>query len=105
MTTLEQRLSALDAGNRIRSRRAEVRRSLRAQTMQESRRRAVEVLLDPEPALEGMSVWQLLTACHRLGPQTATSMLIRAGVPQHKRLSEMTDRQRSKLIEGLAHVG
>lgn len=97
MTTLDQRMAALDSGNRIRVRRAEVRREIASLPLVESRRRAAEVLVDPEPACEGMTAWHLLICCRRMGPKKVTSILVRAGVPQHKRLSEMTDRQRDRL--------
>lgn len=98
MTPLAQKMAALEAGNRIRSRRAEVRREIGSLPMQASRRRAAAVLADPEPACEGMTVYHLLMACYRLGHGTATRTLIRTGIPQHKRLSELTDRQRQVLV-------
>lgn len=97
MNSLAQSMAALDIGNQIRGRRAEVKRQIADQPCGESRRRAVEVLSDPEPACEGMSAYHLLVACRRVGPAKATSILVRAGVPQHKRLSEMTGRQKGAL--------
>lgn len=94
----EQRRAALEKANPVRIRRAEVRREIRNMAPADGRARAVEVMMDPEPACEGMSAYHLLVCCRYLGRESVTSMLVRAGVSQHRRLSELTDRQRDRLV-------
>lgn len=99
MTLTEQRMAALRFGNEIRCGRAEVRRQIAGLPTREGRRRAAEVIQNPGRACEGMSVYHLLVSCRQVGPRLATRMLVRARVGQHKRLEELTDRQRTVLVE------
>ena len=99
MTTLDQKMSALEKGNRRRIERAKLRREIANLPIPESRALTRDVLSRPSEGVAGMTIYHLLISCRGLGPGRVTSILVRSGVHQHKRLNEMTERQRDRVLE------
>jgi len=91
-----QRMDALGEANRIRTKRAELKRDMKA-----GRVRARDVLLDPPEWADTMKVVNLLLAAPKLGRVKATAILRRADVSPSKTLSGLSTRQRAALAATL----
>ena len=94
---LERRAIALRQANEVRSRRAKLKRQLR-----EGGVRLDEVLAAPADYLATAEVFDLLVAAPKIGPVKAARLLTTAGVGQSKTVSQLTERQRGRLIELLS---
>lgn len=94
--TLEQRMTALQGANHIRSYRAQVKRDLKA-----GRRALVDVLelrhVD-ERLMATMKVRDVLLAAPKIGPTKANKVLNQALISPSKTLAGMTARQRAELV-------
>jgi hypothetical protein len=91
--SLKQRMTALENANRIRTKRAELKRDIKA-----SRVRVATVLLKPPPYAETMAVVDLLLAVPKVGRVKAYKTLQLCRVSPSKTLKGMTQRQRSEII-------
>lgn len=95
MATLEvrpQHMVALERANEIRLARAAMKGRIRAGTL-----RAAEVILDPPPQQENMTLLELLTSQVRWGERRASVLLGALGIPEMKTLGSLTERQRREL--------
>lgn len=95
----EQRLAALEAGNRIRSYRAALKADIRADS---TAALAIGVIAHPPQDAATMPVVAVLRPVPGLGAQRTTAILRAAGVRAGTRkLNDLTDRERSALIAEL----
>jgi hypothetical protein len=94
--SLQQRLAALEKGNAIRSRRAQLKRDLKA-----GRQPMVELLLEPPEFLETAKVFDLLLAVPHCGRVKANKTLAHCRISPAKRFGGLSDRQRRELIGAL----
>lgn len=92
--SLEQRLTALRNGNRIRSARAQAKRDLKAGST------VFEDYLE-HPDFDTMKVYDLLLAVPRIGTVKAGVLLRRIAIAPSKTIGGMSRRQRSELIFAL----
>lgn len=92
-----QHLRALEHANRIRLARAELKRRIGAGALS-----AAEVLSEPPPEVDSMSISELLMSQRRWGRARCRRLLVTLGVPENKRIGTLTERQRVGLFELLA---
>lgn len=103
-----QHLEALEHANRVRYRRAEIRRRARAAGPDGGRAVVAGLLEDPEACglVATLPVLRLLTWAPRLGPKAAVRLLREVGVVgELRRVGQLTDRQRLALAARLAAPG
>lgn len=93
--TVTQSMSALDNANATRLAMSEIRFELIAGSIA-----LAEALEDPRAASH--KVFRLLTSINRVGPHRARRIMFRAGVPELKRVRDLTPRQRQALVLELA---
>jgi hypothetical protein len=97
-----QYLSALERANQVRLARASMKRHIRtADNLEESRERAVRVILDPPDAMAGFEVHALLCTIVRFGAGRASKMCGQLRLRETKPLGQLTERQRHELAEHL----
>ena len=89
----DQRLDALRKANKIRSRRAQLKKDLAAGSVQ-----IVDILALPPEFAETERVSVLLRAVPKYGSARVTRLLIRARIGDSKRLGGLSDRERAELI-------
>lgn len=94
--SLRQRMDALAKGNDVRTRRAQLKRDLKA-----GRASAATVLIDPPRFVESMKVDTLLRATPKVGPVKARKLLESARVSPSKTLGGLNARQRGELAQRL----
>lgn len=87
-----QHLLALEHANRIRLARAELKRRIGAGLVT-----AAEVVSDPPPEVESMSISELLMSQRRWGRARCRRLLLSLGIPENKRIGTLTERQRTAL--------
>lgn len=95
--SLDQRMEALRRANEIRSRRAQLKRDLKAGTVS-----IVEVIGDPPDFLLTAKVFDMLMAVPKYGKVKATRFLNTCRISQGKTIGGLSDRQRSELLEVLS---
>jgi hypothetical protein len=81
----------------VRSRRAELKRELRAGKI-----RLEQILATPADYLASAEVFDLLVAVPKIGPVKAGRLLTVARINPAKTIGELTERQRTHLIELLS---
>lgn len=91
---LERRMVALRQANEVRSKRAKLKWQLRDGIV-----RLEDVLAAPAAYLATAEIFDLLVAAPKIGPAKATRLLTVARVSQSKTISQLTERQRGRLIE------
>jgi hypothetical protein len=89
----EQRIEALNKANWIRTRRAELKRDLKA-----GRRQLVSVLLSPPEWIDTMKLADLMLATPKLGRVKVNKLLSRCKVSPSKTVGGASDRQRRELV-------
>jgi hypothetical protein len=87
-----QQLRALGKANRVRLARAELKRKVAAGEV-----RAAEVVLDCPWEAASMEIGDLLRSQRRWGEARCRRLLVSVGLPEHKQLGTLTDRQRKLL--------
>jgi hypothetical protein len=92
--SLVQRMEALQRANDIRSRRAQLKRDLKA-----GRQAIQELLLDPPEYLETAKVFDLLLAVPKYGRVKVTKILSTCRISPSKTLGGLSQRQRTELVE------
>lgn len=90
--SLQQRLDALQKGNRIRIERAERKRELKR-----GERKLEDLVADPPVELDSMKVRDLLLAAPKIGAVKADALLRAAVVSPSKTVGGLSTRQRSEL--------
>jgi hypothetical protein len=94
--SLKQRMSALERANEIRSKRATLKRNLKAERVD-----VVAMLKDPPDWLCTMHVVDILMALPKVGRVKANKYLNRCRMSPHKTVAGMSDRQRHELIAAM----
>jgi hypothetical protein len=91
--SLVQRMEALQRANDIRSRRAQLKRDLKA-----GRQPIHELLLDPPEYLETAKVFDLLLAVPKYGRVKVNKILSTCRVSPSKTIGGLSQRQRTELV-------
>ncbi len=92
--SLVQRMEALQRANDIRSRRAQLKRDLKA-----GRQPIHELLLDPPEFLETAKVFDLLLAVPKYGRVKVNKILSTCRISPSKTIGGLSQRQRAELVE------
>ena len=92
--SLLQRMEALQRANDIRSRRAQLKRDLKA-----GRQPIHELLLDPPSYLETAKVFDLLLAVPKYGRVKVNKILTTCRISPSKTIGGLSQRQRGELVE------
>lgn len=99
MTEIPQHMQALAHANHIRSARGTLRQQIAAGSVN-----ICDVIHDPPPEAENMTIFDLLRAQH--GWATSRTVAFLYGIPpaplaENRRVADLSDRQRNALIERL----
>jgi hypothetical protein len=92
--SLTQRMEALQRANDIRSRRAQLKRDLKA-----GRQPIHELLLDPPSYVETAKVFDLLLAVPKYGRVKVNKILGTCRISPSKTIGGLSQRQRAELVE------
>jgi len=92
--SLVQRMEALQRANDIRSRRAQLKRDLKA-----GRQPIHELLLDPPEYLETAKVFDLMLAVPKYGRVKVNKILSMCRISPSKTIGGLSQRQRTELVE------
>lgn len=92
--SLVQRMEALQRANDIRSRRAQLKRDLKA-----GRQPIHELLLDPPKYLETAKVFDLLLAVPKYGRVKVNKILSMCRISPSKTIGGLSQRQRTELVD------
>ena len=96
--SLTQRMEALQRANDVRSRRAQLKRDLKA-----GRQHIHELLLDPPEYLLSAKVFDLLLAVPKYGRVKVNKILVHCRIAPSKTIGGLSERQRAELISLLHH--
>ena len=91
--SLVQRMEALARANDVRSRRAQLKRDLKA-----GRQPIHELLLEPPEYLETAKVFDLLLAVPRYGRVKVSKILSQCKISPSKTVGGLSERQRAELV-------
>jgi hypothetical protein len=91
--SLAQRMEALERANDTRSRRAQLKRDVKA-----GRQPVREVLLDPPEYIETMKVWDLLLVMPKWGRVKVNKVLSQCRISPSKTVGGLSERQRRELV-------
>ena len=91
--SLNQRMDALARANLIRTRRAQLKRDLKA-----GRRSIHALLLDPPEYLETAKVFDMLLAVPKYGRVKVNKILAHCRISPSKTIGGLSERQRSELV-------
>jgi hypothetical protein len=94
--SLTQRMDALKKGNEVRTRRARLKRDLKA-----GRSKIHELLLDPPEWLETAKVFDLLLAVPKYGRVKVNRILTHCRISPSKKIGGLSERQRNELVSYL----
>lgn len=94
--SLNQRMDALQRANEIRSRRAQLKRDLKA-----GRASIHSLLLDPPEWVETAKVFDMLLAVPKYGRVKANKILTTCRISPSKTIGGLSQRQRDELIASL----
>ena len=94
--SLNQRMDALQRANEIRSRRAQLKRDLKA-----GRASIHNLLLDPPEWVETAKVFDMLLAVPKYGRVKANKILTTCRISPSKTIGGLSQRQRDELIASL----
>jgi hypothetical protein len=89
----KQRMDALGKANVIRTRRANLKRDLKAQRVS-----VMSLVMDPPEWVETMKVFDLLLAVPKFGRVKANKILQTCRISPSKTLGGMSDRQRGEMV-------
>jgi hypothetical protein len=92
--SLVQRMEALQRANDIRTRRAQLKRDLKA-----GRQPIHELLLDPPEYLETAKVFDLMLAVPKYGRVKVNKILSTCRISPSKTIGGLSERQRTELVE------
>jgi hypothetical protein len=91
--SLTQRMEALQRANEIRTRRAQLKRDLRA-----SRTSVHQLLLDPPDWVETAKVFDMLLAVPKYGRVKVNKILQQCRISPSKTIGGLSERQRAELV-------
>ena len=94
--SLAQRMEALGRANEIRTKRAQLKRDLKAR-----RKRAHDLLLEPPEWMETMKIFDLLLACPKYGRVKANKLLKECKISPSRTIGGLSQRQRSEVVSML----
>src|SRR5918992_1352450 len=94
--SLVQRMDALQRANQIRTRRAQLKRDLKA-----GRTKIHDLLLDPPDYLETAKVFDLLLAVPKYGRVKVNRILTQCRISPSKTIGGLSERQRHELVSFL----
>src|SRR5215218_5563205 len=94
--TLNQRMDALQRANEIRSRRAQLKRDLKA-----GRASIHNLLLDPPEWVETAKVFDMLLAVPKYGRVKVNKVLVQCRISPSKTIGGLSQRQRTELVSML----
>ena len=92
----DQRIDALRQANKVRIRRAELKKEIAA-----GNKRLEKILARPPEWLIAAKVYELLLAAPKIGPATATRILARCRIAHAKTVGGLSARQRRELVNAL----
>ena len=95
--SLVQRMEALERANQIRTRRAQLKRDLKA-----GRSSIHDLLLEPPEFVETAKVFDMLLAVPKYGPVKVNKLLSRCRIAPAKMVGGLSQRQRNELTALLA---
>ncbi|MDO8210711.1 integration host factor, actinobacterial type [Conexibacter sp. CPCC 206217] len=91
--SLDQRMDALHRANEIRTRRAQLKRDLKA-----GRAAIHELLMEPPTYIETAKVFDLLLAVPKYGRVKANKVLTQCRISPSKTIGGLSQRQRAELV-------
>lgn len=91
--SLDQRMEALQRANEIRTRRAQLKRDLKA-----GRQSIHQLLLDPPDYLQTAKVFDMLLAVPKYGRVKANKVLSQVRISPSKTIGGLSERQRGELV-------
>lgn len=91
--SLQQRMDALSRANDIRTRRAQLKRDLKA-----GRKSIHDLLLEPPEFIETAKVFDLMLAVPKYGRVKANKVLVNCRISPSKTVGGMSQRQRAELV-------
>lgn len=94
--SLQQRMSALENANEIRTYRAQLKRDLKSGKIN-----ALKLLIDPPEKLETMKIFDLLLAVPKIGRTKANKMLMQCRISPSKTIGGLSERQRTEMVSML----
>ena len=94
--SLNQRMDALQRANRIRTRRAQLKRDLKGGRMS-----IHKLLLEPPDYLETAKVFDMLLAVPKYGRVKANKVLVQCRISPSKTIGGLSERQRTELVSML----
>jgi hypothetical protein len=94
--SLVQRMEALGKANEIRTRRAQLKRDLKA-----GRKSIHQLLLDPPGWIETAKVLDMLLAVPKYGRVKANKILTQCRISPSKTIGGLSERQRTELVQQL----
>lgn len=92
----DQPIDALRQANKVRIRRAELKKEIAA-----GNKRLEKILARPPEWLTSAKVYELLLAVPKIGPATATRILARCRIAHAKTVGGLSERQRRELANAL----
>ena len=99
-----QHMTALQRANEVRLGRAALKREVAGeQDVARGRARLAALLEDPPSALASLPIGEALLWPRRHGRRTVGRFLVVAGCREHKRVGELTERQRRAIAVALRH--
>jgi hypothetical protein len=98
--SLDQRMTALQRANEIRTKRAELKRDLKA-----GRVSITALLLDPPKEVETAKVLDMLLSVPKVGRVKAGKVLQQCRVSPSKTIGGLSERQRAELVELMRRRG
>ena len=100
---MDQKLSALAEGNRIRFYRADLKKEIGRLSMTEGEHQVAELLLDPPEEILGMSCLLLMKSITRYSTIRSAKVWQCVDAKTDRRVGQLSDRQRQRLaVELLA---
>ena len=94
--SLQQRMDALSRANQIRTRRAQLKRDLKA-----GRQSIHDLLLEPPEYIETAKVFDMLLAVPKYGRVKANRILNQCRISPSKTIGGLSERQRNELVSYL----
>lgn len=88
-----QRMSALDRANKIRTYRADLKRDIKA-----GRENVIHMLLDPPENIETMKIFNLMLSVPKMGRVKVDKLLRQCRISPSKTIGGMSERQRNELV-------
>jgi hypothetical protein len=105
MTTVPQRMTALQEANRVRFARAALHRAVAASPRPAGCLRVAELLEDPPEVIATMDVGDLLRWVHKIGGSQSRGILMHADgfapISEFRQIRQLTERQRHAVADHL----